>query len=208
MSNYTLHGTNHHEVQLQNGSVHIFANDEVFSQIEHKAYAMADNNLLIPRNEYFSYTPDVHVGVGTCIGTTAVWNMSDGFVSPSIVGVDIGCGMRVHLTSLHKDELKDKKVRRAIMNAIEKFLPTNERNNSNYEDIDVEAVVKEGLYGLPMKYRQAFGHTSVEHVETVKYDFDHRYLKDLPDKIWRVSHGQIGSLGGGKDGCLPIAVMQ
>ncbi|TGU95829.1 RtcB family protein, partial [Mesorhizobium sp. M00.F.Ca.ET.186.01.1.1] len=102
------HGQHHREVQLGSGSVHVFANDEVFASFGERVYEMAEHNLRIPRNVYFSYTPDAHVGIGTCIGTTAVWNMHDGFVSPSIVGSDIGCGMRVHMTPLHRDDLQDK----------------------------------------------------------------------------------------------------
>jgi tRNA-splicing ligase RtcB len=121
------HGNNHHEMELQHGSLHVFANPDVFQTFESRVYEMADNNLRIPRNTYMSYTPDAHVGIGTCIGTTAVWNMKDGFVSPSIVGVDIGCGMRVHTTSLHKRDIGDKGVRRALIRAIEKYVPTNAR---------------------------------------------------------------------------------
>ncbi|MNG22654.1 RNA-splicing ligase RtcB [compost metagenome] len=119
-------------MDLEHGNLHVFANPEVFQSFENKVFEMADNNLRIPRNVHMSYTPDAHVGVGTCIGTTAVWSMKDGFVSPSIVGVDIGCGMRVHTTSLHKNDIQDKGVRRALIKAIEKYVPTNERTNTNY----------------------------------------------------------------------------
>ena len=95
-------------MELEHGNLHVFANPDVFQSFENKVFEMADNNLRIPRNVHMSYTPDAHVGIGTCIGTTAVWSMKDGFVSPSIVGVDIGCGMRVHTTSLHKRDIQDK----------------------------------------------------------------------------------------------------
>ena len=197
MSNYRLEGQNHHVIGLQNGELNFFANDEIYSQAEYGIFESANNNLAIPRNQFFSYTPDAHIGVGTAIGTTAVWNMSDGFVSPSIVGVDIGCGISVHLTNLHKDDLKDKQLLRRIMDATEKYLPTNERTNSNYTDINIEEVIKHGLHGLPEKYRYAFGESSLTHVENSKFDFDFKYLKGLPQKIWGASHGQLGSLGGG-----------
>lgn len=114
------HGDNHHEMELKHGRLHVFANDEIFATFGDRVFEMADHNLQIPRNQYMSYTPDAHVGIGTCIGTTAVWRMKDGCVSPSIVGSDIGCGMRVHTTSLHKRDIQDKAVRRALITAIEK----------------------------------------------------------------------------------------
>lgn len=194
--NYKQHSPAHHEWSVPHGQLHVFANDEIHSSLEYKVYEMADNNLRIPRNVHMSYTPDAHVGKGTCIGTTAVWNMKDGFVSPSIVGVDIGCGMRVHLTPLHKDQIKDKGIRRKLIQAIEKFVPTNERTNSNYSDIDIELVVKHGLDGLKEEYGHAF-EGAMTKVENPTFHFDHKYLDELPAKIWRNAHGQLGTLGGG-----------
>lgn len=110
---------------------------------------MANNNLQIPGISYMSYTPDVHVGVGTCIGTTAVWDAQDGYVSPSIVGSDIGCGMRVHMTNLHKDDLKDVKLRRKLVKAIEKVLPMEANQRGHYSDLRLEHIVRKGLHGLP-----------------------------------------------------------
>ncbi|MFX3632914.1 MAG: RtcB family protein [Candidatus Pristimantibacillus sp.] len=189
------HGNNHHEIILENGKLHLFANEEVFQSFESKVYEMANNNLRIPRNQYMSYTPDAHIGVGTCIGTTAVWSMRDGCVSPSIVGSDIGCGMRVHTTSLHKQDIQDKAVRRALIAAIEKYVPTNERTNTNYSDIDVMNVVQHGLNGLPEKYIP--DQQWLTHVEQTNFPYDHKYLEELPPKIRKYAHGQLGSLGSG-----------
>ncbi|WP_139491522.1 RtcB family protein [Brevibacillus dissolubilis] len=193
------HGNNHREVQLPHGSVHVFANDAVFETFEQKVYDMADNNLRIPRHVYMSYTPDAHIGVGTCIGTTAVWNMRDGFVSPSIVGVDIGCGMRVHLTPLHKRDLQDKQVRRQLIDAIEKYVPSNERKNSNYADIDIMDVVQHGLHGLPASYVP--DERWLTHVEESTFRYDHSFLEHLPGKIKKNAHGQLGTLGSGNHFC-------
>lgn len=189
------HGSNHHEMELTHGKLHVFANPEVFQTFENKVYEMADNNLRIPRHVYMSYTPDAHVGIGTCIGTTAVWNMNDGFVSPSIVGVDIGCGMRVQTTPLHKKDIQDKAVRRALIKAIETYVPTNERTNTHFADIDIMNVVQHGLKGLPESYVPS--EQWLTHVEESTFKFDHRYLEDLPAKIRKYAHGQLGTLGGG-----------
>jgi len=189
------HGSNHHEMELEHGRLHVFANDEVLQIFGDNVYEMANNNFQIPRIQYMSYTPDAHVGIGTCIGTTAVWKMKDGCVSPSIVGSDIGCGMRVHTTSLHKRELADKDIRRALINAIEKYVPTNERKNTNYEDIDVMSVVQYGLKGLPAKYVP--DEQWLTHVEQSQFGFDHAYLNQLPPKIMKYARGQLGSLGSG-----------
>lgn len=195
------HGNNHKEIKLTHGNLHVFANDVVFHQLDDKVFTMADHNLKIPRNVYMSYTPDAHVGVGTCIGTTAVWNMKDGFVSPSIVGSDIGCGMRVHLTPLTKEDVKSKKLRREMIQAIEKYVPTNERGKTFYKNVRIEKVVKEGLYGLPSQYVPDYytpkNRRSLTHVEHAKFDFQADYLEYVPEKNWARAWQQIGTLGGG-----------
>ncbi|MRG27596.1 RtcB family protein [Laceyella tengchongensis] len=195
------HGNNHRELSLAHGTLHVFANDEVFASLEQRVYDMADNNLRIPRNVYMSYTPDAHVGVGTCIGTTAVWNMNDGFVSPSIVGSDIGCGMRVHLTPLTKADIQSKSLRREMIESIEKYVPVNERQSSSYSDIEVEKVVAEGIEGLPVSYipdeKPSKKSRSLTHVEHAKFKFDKEYLSDVSDKVWARAWQTIGTLGGG-----------
>ncbi|WP_138755687.1 RtcB family protein [Paenibacillus sinopodophylli] len=189
------------KVQLPSGQVHVYAGPELFASLDYKVFEMANNNLQIPNQVYMSYTPDVHVGVGTCIGTTAVWKASDGYVSPSIVGSDIGCGMRVQLTSLHKDDLKEVKLRRKLVRAIEKYLPAEEHARGHFSDIRLEHVVKKGLHGLPKKYipdaytpRKA---TSLTHVESSRFDFDDEVLDMFPEMVWHRAHRQLGTLGGG-----------
>jgi tRNA-splicing ligase RtcB len=189
------HGSNHHELELMSGKLHVFANEEVYASFDTAMFEMANNNLQIPRNQYMSYTPDAHAGIGTCIGTTAVWSMKDGCVSPSIVGSDIGCGMRVHLTTLHKSDIQEHGVRRALIDAIEKYVPTNERTNSHYEDIDSMAVARNGLNGLPERYVPDA--RWLTHVEQASFAFDHSYLEQLPPKTLKYARGQLGTLGSG-----------
>jgi tRNA-splicing ligase RtcB len=55
---FTDHGKNHKEVALNNGRLHVFANDGVFVTFENKVYEMADNILAVPRIQHMSYTPD------------------------------------------------------------------------------------------------------------------------------------------------------
>lgn len=166
-----------------------------------KVLEMANNNLQIPNIRYMSYTPDAQVGVGTCIGTTAVWGTEDGFVSPSIVGSDIGCGMRVHLTNLQAHELQDVKLRRKLVKAIEKRIPVENHARGYFSDIRLEDVLRKGLHGLPGKYvpdmytpRKA---TSLTHVECSRFRFDESELDRIPEQAWHRAHRQLGTLGNG-----------
>lgn len=190
-----------HEVQLPAGKLKVYMNEEMFNTLDYKVLEMANNNLQIPNIQHMSYTPDVHVGVGTCIGTTAAWSMDDGVVSPSIVGSDIGCGMRVHLTNLHKEDVQDIRLRRKLVRRIEQFLPMEAHQRGHFSDIRLEHIVKKGLHGLPSKYvpdgytpKKA---TSLSHVESSKYAFDEEVLNDIEDMTWHRAHRQLGTLGGG-----------
>lgn len=191
----------HREFDFGIGKLNVFANDTIFGGIEGKVYSNAYHNLLIPNNHFFSYTPDVHPSKGTCVGTTAIWNMKNGYVSPSIVGVDIGCGMRMHLTNLHKDDLKGTTIKRKIISSVETYIPTKARVHSGYDNIWLENIVKDGLYGLPKQYvpdqytpnkRKSF-----THVEHAKFEFDKSYLDGISSHIWSEAHGQLGTLGNG-----------
>ncbi|MDQ6422919.1 RtcB family protein [Paenibacillus sp. LHD-117] len=188
-------------VDLPAGDLHVYASDVLFRGMGAKVLEMANNNLQIPNIRYMSYTPDAHVGVGTCIGTTAVWGMEDGFVSPSIVGSDIGCGMRVHLTNVHESELKDVRLRRKLVKTIERLIPVENHARGYFSDIRLEHVLRKGLHGLPGKYvpdaytpRKA---TSLTHVEYGGFRFDEAELDRLPEPIWHRAHRQLGTLGGG-----------
>ncbi len=109
--------------------------------------------------------------------------------------------MRVQLTSLHKDDLKEVKLRRKLVKAIEKYLPVEEHARGHFSDIRLEHVVKKGLHGLPKKYipdaytpRKA---SSLTHVESSRFYFDEEVLNKFPEVIWHRSHRQLGTLGGG-----------
>ncbi|MFC4100775.1 RtcB family protein [Paenibacillus xanthanilyticus] len=193
--------TFYRQVQLPAGTVHVYASDELYGALDYQVFDMANNNLQIPNQAYMSYTPDVHVGVGTCIGTTAVWEANNGYVSPSIVGSDIGCGMRVHVTNLTREDVQDVKLRRKLVRTIEKYLPVEEHARGHFSDIRLEHVVQKGLHGLPKKYipdgytpRKA---TSLTHVESSRFYLDDEALNKFPDIIWHRSHRQLGTLGGG-----------
>ncbi|WP_435368211.1 RtcB family protein [Paenibacillus polysaccharolyticus] len=190
-----------HQVKLPAGELTVYAAQQLFSSLDYKVFEMANNNLQIPNISYMGYTPDVHVGVGTCIGTTAVWEAQGGYVSPSIVGSDIGCGMRVHLTNLHKDDLKEVKLRRKLVKAIEKVLPMEASQRGHFSDIRLEHIVKKGLHGLPKKYipdsYTPKKSTSLTHVESSKFTYDENVLNLVPDMTWHRSHRQLGTLGGG-----------
>lgn len=207
-SDWNNKGNNHTTIRLPEGNtdLHVFANEDVFRSLEPKVFHMAENNSHIPRIKHLSYTPDAHVGVGTCIGTTAVWQADNGFISPSIVGSDIGCGMRVITTELHKDDIADKKLKRELLNSIERYVNTTDESNFRKtrqpvvgyyaEMLDLYEVVTKGLYAVESRFNME----DMFNVETAKFDvpstvgsiFGNGITKKLQYAL-----NQIGTLGGG-----------
>ena len=55
--------------------------------------------------------PDVHWGYGFPIGGVAATDVDDGVVSPGGVGFDISCGVRLLVSSLHRDAVQPKLTR-------------------------------------------------------------------------------------------------
>lgn len=72
--------------------------------IEPAALEQLQNVARLPWVERLAVMPDVHFGKGATVGS--VIGMRDA-VSPSAVGVDIGCGMAAVRTSLHLGDLPD-----------------------------------------------------------------------------------------------------
>ncbi|MFC4992279.1 RtcB family protein [Rubritalea tangerina] len=65
--------------------------------------------------------PDAHAGYGAPVGCVMV---SPTHIYPGPVGVDIKCSMSLLQTNVHKDQIDDKRVRRALIEAICERTPT------------------------------------------------------------------------------------
>lgn len=72
--------------------------------------------------------PDTHLGEGCCIGSVIP---TKGYVVPSAVGCDIGCGMSAVKTSLNVSKLTDL---HTIRTEIEKNIPHGRTNNGKSND--------------------------------------------------------------------------
>jgi len=75
--------------------------DDAFKQVMNVAH--------LPGIEKYSIAmPDIHWGYGFPIGGVAATNLKDGVISPGGVGYDINCGVRLAVTNLISDAVKNK----------------------------------------------------------------------------------------------------
>jgi tRNA-splicing ligase RtcB len=88
----------------------IFADEKMLDDIlEDKSLWQLTNVASLPGiYKYALAMPDAHEGYGSCIGAVVTFDIEEGIISPSIAGYDINCGVRLAVTELDYEEVKDK----------------------------------------------------------------------------------------------------
>ncbi|MEK6542408.1 MAG: RtcB family protein [Pseudomonadota bacterium] len=98
--------------------------------VEAQARAQLDNIAAMPFvHKHVAIMPDVHWGMGATVGSVIP---AKGAIIPAAVGVDIGCGMMAHRTSLSASDLPDNLS--GIRSAIEAAIPHGRTNNGGIGD--------------------------------------------------------------------------
>jgi tRNA-splicing ligase RtcB len=88
----------------------IFAEEKMLDDIlEDKSLWQLVNVASLPGiYKYALGMPDIHEGYGMPVGGVAVFDYDEGIISPGICGYDINCGVRLAVTDLDYEEVKDK----------------------------------------------------------------------------------------------------
>ena len=91
-------------------SARIFADEKMLDDIlEDKSLWQLMNVASIPGiYKYALGMPDIHEGYGMPVGGVAAFDYDEGIISPGICGYDINCGVRLAVTDLNYEEVKDK----------------------------------------------------------------------------------------------------
>jgi tRNA-splicing ligase RtcB len=142
------------------------------SEIEPEAAKQLRNIGALPWVEGVAVMPDVHYGKGATVGSVIAMRQA---ISPSAVGVDIGCGMSAVRTSLTAEDLPDDlgRLRRAIEDAIPVGFHTHD-----------DAVDPRRVQGVDTKGLDAFWN-----------GFDDLHVG--VDQLRTRAGKQLGTLGGG-----------
>jgi tRNA-splicing ligase RtcB len=88
----------------------VFATENMLDEIlEDKSLWQLSNVATLPGiYKYALAMPDVHEGYGFCVGAVAAFDYNEGIISPGGIGFDINCGVRLAVTDLDYEEVKDK----------------------------------------------------------------------------------------------------
>jgi tRNA-splicing ligase RtcB len=99
-------------------------------EVEEEAMKQLRNIASMPFiHRHVAAMPDTHWGMGATVGSVIA---TKGAIIPAAVGVDIGCGMMAHRTTLTADDLPDSLF--AIRSAIEKMVPHGRTDNGGRND--------------------------------------------------------------------------
>ena len=159
-------------------------------------------------HKHIALMPDGHLGFGASIGSVIA---TKNVVIPSLVGVDIGCGMCAVKTSLKEISTKNLK---AIMSEIRKVVPLGfKKHNEMQEDMVIDGVgscpiVQKNLVNASKSLgtlgggnhfieiqRGSDGHIWVmihsgsrnlgkqvcDHYKKLAYDLNHKWFSDIPE---------------------------
>ncbi len=145
--------------------------------------------------------PDIHQGYGVPIGSVVAL---EGAIAPAAVGYDINCGMRLILTPLDYDDVKDKLT--LLAKTLRRFIPLGEgKRNIRLPKAKFNSILEGGLKAylktdtgnadLEDFRREDEERADMERVEdkgSMKGD-----VRAVSQKAYERGHTQLGTLGGG-----------
>ena len=180
-----------------------FADETIYQGFEHQVFKQAENTACTCGVEHVAILPDAHLGYGAPVGSVVV---SSDRVIPGPIGYDIGCGMALYPTEVPAAMLKDRLLRRKVMDAIDRGIAMGEGKESLH-DVDVSQglmadVLNRGAFALadrgliPKDWTdrcERAVHAIPEHGKHGEKPFT---LAEVPGRAQR-GYGQLGTLGGG-----------
>jgi tRNA-splicing ligase RtcB (3'-phosphate/5'-hydroxy nucleic acid ligase) len=189
----------------------VIGTEAIRTTFDDQTLRQAVHSRLAPGVTEVVLNPDAHVGYGAPIGCVMV---SPSHIYPGPVGVDIKCSMSLLQLNLPADAIKERPVRRALINAICDRTPTGpgmgQRNVPKSRRVDAtlgHQVVIEGAsravckaLGIPAEWaarcEDAFHTGHDETQDALANRIDHLLAVDsLPKFTEKIT--QLGSYGGG-----------
>src|SRR3989475_5705453 len=120
-------GTNHYRVP-GDVPIDVFANEPILRTFDDAVFQQASNTAAIPGVESVVLMPDAHSGYGAPIGAVVATKNT---LIPMVAGYDISCGMSFLQTSLQVEQLADWRIRRGVIQAIERRVPPGRGQGRN-----------------------------------------------------------------------------
>lgn len=185
--------------------VRLFLTPNLLNDAEETLYRQIVNATRFPGTKLVVITPDTHYGYGVPVGCVLLTDAEEGAIAMGPVGYDIGCGMVSAKSEVDAEAATaDKRLafNRAVMRRVSLGAGGKSVRLKNLDRREFDKLIRGGAEYYVEKYGAAFDRSRAER---------HR----LPvDDDWQAPLGgkgqpergieQLGSLGGGKSGCLPV----
>ncbi len=144
--------------------------------------------------KYALAMPDAHEGYGFCVGAVAGFDLQDGIISPGGIGYDINCGVRLLISDLNYDEIKNliSKLTQEIYKEVPSGVGRGGRLNLNNQELNR---VLEG--GAKRVIEMGYGdENDLKNIESngVLDEADSQYVSDTAKARGK---DQLGTIGAG-----------
>ena len=188
----------------------VIGNEAICNTFEPDTIAQAVNARRCPGVTDLVLNPDAHVGYGAPIGCVL---LSPSHIYPGPVGVDVKCSMSLLQFDVPTADLADKRLRRAIINAIEQRITTGFASSKSlvkapkFTDEQARQAIIEGAsesvceqFGIPFEWTQRCEDSQHFAEDGTTDSLEKRYdelvagglFRDLPRQL-----RQLGTYGGG-----------
>ncbi|QQE09981.1 RtcB family protein [Planctomycetota bacterium] len=191
--------------------IRVIGTPNIRSTFDNACLRQAVNARMAPGVTDLVLNPDAHIGYGAPVGCVMA---SPTHIYPGPVGVDIKCSMSLLQFDLPADQIEDKKVRRALINAICERVPTGagkgQRSVPKSRSVDVamgEMAVCDGasegvlsMLDIPEHWRhrcEDASHVGHDGTTEALVDRMHQLFGSTRKDEFASKIRQLGSYGGG-----------
>ena len=173
----------------------IFFSEEMIKDVEEDALKQVANVAHLPGILKYSVgLTDMHVGYGFPIGGVAAFDLKKGVISPSGVGYDINCSVRLLRTNLKKEDVAGRE--EEIAKALQRKIPSGVGRGSKFQITkkDLNEVLEKGVpyivskgYGFKEDYLHMEEEGCLKGADSSK----------VSQRAIKRGIGQLGTLGAG-----------
>jgi len=184
----------------QSGSMKVparfYANDQMLEKIKSdKSLWQLTNVATLPGiQKYALAMPDIHEGYGFPIGGVAAFELDQGVISPGGVGYDINCGVRLLMTPVKHDEIKNQLI--DLMNQLQRDVPSGVGSSGalDISTAELNQVLEKGVkWAVEKKYATEDDLLHTEANGSIEF----ADASQVSDRAKNRGHDQLGTLGSG-----------
>lgn len=173
----------------------IYASEKMLEDIEEGAFTQVINVSTLPGIVKYSLAmPDIHWGYGFAIGGVAATKLPEGVISPSGIGFDINCGVRLLKSDSNQKEIKS--YLDQLATEMQREVPSGLGRGRKIK-LSIEQVEKILEGGVPYLVKKGYGEKEDTENCEAKGKLEWADASVVSDHAKNRGRGQVGTLGSG-----------